>query len=100
MCLKKKQELSLFIHPHQLNRTSIIVALWGVIESLSNGDGDGDVRGSRTPFQKNADFLDHSMTQGPEEICLSLEHQSPSKTSEKWVILIALQFRRYTFYIP
>ena len=22
-------------------------------------------------------------TQGPEEICLSLEHQSPSKTSEK-----------------
>ena len=47
------------MHPHQLNRTSIIVALWGVIESLSNGDGD--VRGSRTPFQKNADFLDHSI---------------------------------------
>ena len=30
-------------------------------------------------------------------MCLSLEHQSPSNTSEKWVILIALQFR-YTFY--
>ena len=58
MCLKKKQELSLFIHPHQLNRTSIIVALCGVIENFSNDDGD--VRGSRTPFQKNADFLDHS----------------------------------------
>ena len=38
-------------------------------------------------------------TQGPEEMCLSLEHQNPSKTSEKWVILIALQFR-YTFYRP
>ena len=37
--------------------------------------------------------------QGPEEMCLSLEHQTPSKTSEKWVILIALQFR-YTFYRP
>ena len=37
--------------------------------------------------------------QGPEEMCLSLEHQKPSKTSEKWVILIALQFR-YTFYRP
>ena len=38
-------------------------------------------------------------TQGPEEMCLSLDHQNPSKTSEKWVILIALQFR-YTFYRP
>ena len=38
-------------------------------------------------------------TQGPEEMCLSLEHQNPSKTSEKWVILIALRFR-YTFYRP
>ena len=37
--------------------------------------------------------------QGPEEMCLSLEYQNPSKTSEKWVILIALQFR-YTFYRP
>ena len=36
---------------------------------------------------------------GPKEMCLSLEHQNPSKTSEKWVILIALQFR-YTFYRP
>ena len=32
-------------------------------------------------------------------MCLSLEHQNPLKTSEKWVILIALQFR-YTFYRP
>ena len=32
-------------------------------------------------------------------MCLSLEHQNLSKTSEKWVILIALQFR-YTFYTP
>ena len=32
-------------------------------------------------------------------MCLSLEHQNSSKTSEKWVILIALQFR-YTFYRP
>ena len=38
-------------------------------------------------------------SQGPEEMCLSLEYQNPSKTSEKWVILIALQFR-YTFYRP
>ena len=38
-------------------------------------------------------------TQGPEEMCLSLEHQDPSKTSEKWVILIALQFR-YTSFRP
>ena len=30
---------------------------------------------------------------------MSLEHQKPSKTSEKWVILIPLQFR-YTFYRP
>ena len=37
------------------------------------------------------------IAQGPEEICLSLEHQNRSKTSEKWVILITLQFR-YTFY--
>ena len=36
--------------------------------------------------------------QGPEEMCLSLEHQDPSKTSEK-IILIALRFR-YTFYRP
>ena len=42
--------------------------------------------------------IKHS-AQGPEEMCLSLEHQNPSKTSEKWVILIALQFR-YTFYRP
>ena len=41
----------------------------------------------------------HIATQGPEEIRLSLEHQNPSKTSERWVILIALQFR-YTFYSP
>ena len=39
------------------------------------------------------------MTQGPEEMFLSLEHQNPSKTSEKRVILIALQCR-YTFYRP
>ena len=41
-------------------------------------------------------------TQGPEEMRLSLEYQNPSKTSEKWVILIALQFRLCgcTFYIP
>ena len=38
-----------------------------------------------------------STPQGPEEMCLSLEHENPSKTSEKWVILIALQFR-YSFY--
>ena len=37
--------------------------------------------------------------QGPEEMCLSLEHQKLSKTAEKWVILIALQFC-YTFYRP
>ena len=30
---------------------------------------------------------------------MSLEHENPSKTSEKWVILITLQFR-YTFYRP
>ena len=30
---------------------------------------------------------------------MSLEHQNPLKTSEKWVVLIALQFR-YTFYRP
>ena len=35
--------------------------------------------------------------QGPEEMCFPLEHQKSSKTSEIWVILIALQFR-YTFY--
>ena len=39
------------------------------------------------------------LAQGPKEVCLSLEHQNPSKTSEKWVILIALHFR-YTFYTP
>ena len=27
-------------------------------------------------------------SQGPEEMCFSLEHQNPSKDSEKWVILI------------
>ena len=32
-------------------------------------------------------------------MCVSLEHENPSKTSEKWVILITLQFR-YTFYRP
>ena len=37
--------------------------------------------------------------QGPEEMCFSFEHQIPSKIYEKWVILIALQFR-YTFYRP
>ena len=37
--------------------------------------------------------------QGREAMCLSLVHQNPSKTSEKWVILIALQ-SRYTFYRP
>ena len=30
---------------------------------------------------------------------MSLEHQNPSKTFKKWVILIALRFR-YTFYRP
>ena len=38
-------------------------------------------------------------TQGPEEMCLSLEHQTRRKPLKKWVILIALQFR-YTFYRP
>ena len=37
------------------------------------------------------------IAQDPEEMCLSLEHQNRSKTSEKWVILITLQFR-YTLY--
>ena len=32
-------------------------------------------------------------------MCLSLEHQNPSKPLKKWVILIALRFR-YTFYRP
>ena len=50
-------------------------------------------------FQCYYEKLLLSKTQGPEEMCLSLEHQNPSKTSEKWVILIALQFR-YTFYRP
>ena len=44
-------------------------------------------------------FFSRHQPQGPEEMCLSLEHQNSSKTSEKWVILIALQFR-YTFYRP
>ena len=43
------------------------------------------------------------MPQGPEEMCLLLEHQNPSKTSEIMVILIALtialQFR-YTYCMP
>ena len=43
--------------------------------------------------------IHRTVPQGPEEMCLSLEHQNPSKTSEKWVILIALQFR-YIFYRP
>ena len=40
-------------------------------------------------------------TQGPEEMCLSLEHQNPWKTSEKMGYLdrVTVQFR-YTFYIP
>ena len=38
-------------------------------------------------------------TQGPEEMCLSLKHQTRQKPLKKWVILIALQFR-YTFYRP
>ena len=38
-------------------------------------------------------------TQGPEEMCLSLKHQTRQKPLKKWVILIALQFR-YTFYVP
>ena len=38
--------------------------------------------------------------QGPEEMCLSLEHvKTRRKPLEKWVILIALQYR-YTFYRP
>ena len=41
-----------------------------------------------------------ALSQGPEEKYLSLKRQNPSKTSEKWVIFIALQFGRYTFYIP
>ena len=45
-------------------------------------------------------IIEHEVqSQGAEEMCLSLEHQKPSKTFEKWVILIALQFR-YTFYRP
>ena len=40
-----------------------------------------------------------SIPQGPEEMCLSLEQQNQSKTSEKWAILIVLQFP-HTFYIP
>ena len=43
-------------------------------------------------------IIAQTLSQGPEEMGLSLEHQNPSKTSEKWVILIALQFR-YTFYV-
>ena len=37
--------------------------------------------------------------QGPEEMCLSLEHQNPSKTSEKMGYFDPLQFC-YTFYRP
>ena len=37
-----------------------------------------------------------SQIKRPEKMCLSLQHQNQSKTSKKWVILIALQFR-YTF---
>ena len=38
------------------------------------------------------------VAQRPEEMCLSLEHQTCRKPLKKWVILIALQFC-YTFYI-
>ena len=41
----------------------------------------------------------HVKAQGPEEMCLSLEHQTRRKRLKKWVILIVLQFR-YTFYWP
>ena len=38
-------------------------------------------------FKKNAEcclvFFSQTWTKGPEEMCLSLEHQNPSKTSEK-----------------
>ena len=49
----------------------------------------------------NNDFSKDSpiVSQGPEEMCLSLENQNPSKPLKKWVILKALQFR-YTFYRP
>ena len=35
-------------------------------------------------------FLAAPVPQGPKEICLSLEHQNPSKSSEKWVISRAI----------
>ena len=40
-----------------------------------------------------------ALAQGPEEMCLLLEHQNPSKPLNKWVILIMLHFH-YTFYRP
>ena len=51
----------------------------------------------------NKVFYYDGNAQGPEEMCLSLEHQTRQKHLKKWVILIALtialQFR-YTFCIP
>ena len=40
---------------------------------------------SEAPFNKRALSLSSptALSQGPEEMCLSLEHQNPSKTSEK-----------------
>ena len=39
----------------------------------------------------------HTQTQGPEEMCLSLEHQNPSKTSEKMGYFDRVTVR-YSFY--
>ena len=43
--------------------------------------------------------MEHDTPKGPEEMCLSLGHQTRRKPLKKWVILIALQ-SRYTFYRP
>ena len=45
-------------------------------------NGEPRLLGVGCESQSFLQFL-NSMAQGPEEMCLSLEHQNPSKTSEK-----------------
>ena len=51
-----------------------------------------------TRFSVSENQIQHSWTQGPEEMCLSLEHQNPSKTSEKMGYFDRVEQFGYTFY--
>ena len=92
-------EKTRFLNYRTLPRRQNKSKIFSGVPTTRNSSTTSPHRSRRTRGAWQRPLILPLFAQGREAMCLSLEHQNPSKTSEKWVILIALQFR-YTFYRP